>query len=186
MPRTVTANILSSHRAADSAVADAGTTECWTRRLKPIAYFRHRLGAANIGPVMKCPESTGFAAGWCANSDTLSMDSCCRAASGCNRGCGQSRSRATTIMIALVAASICGGQYRELEMPDINVLPKAIATTRIDQPHVRVIEYRFAPGAETGWHRHGHDYVVVPWRQAAAGTPGWDIAGGRAAHSPAL
>jgi hypothetical protein len=38
----------------------------------------------------------------------------------------------------------------------------AIATLRIDEPHVRVTEYRFAPGAETGWHRHGHDYVVVP------------------------
>ena len=24
-----------------------------------------------------------------------------------------------------------------------------------------VTEWRFAPGAETGWHRHGHDYVVV-------------------------
>ena len=24
------------------------------------------------------------------------------------------------------------------------------------------IEYRFTPGANTGWHRHGHDYVVVP------------------------
>lgn len=35
-------------------------------------------------------------------------------------------------------------------------------TVRIDEPHVRVLEYRFAPGAETGWHRHGHDYVVVP------------------------
>jgi beta-alanine degradation protein BauB len=23
-------------------------------------------------------------------------------------------------------------------------------------------EWRFAPGAETGWHRHGTDYVVVP------------------------
>jgi hypothetical protein len=39
---------------------------------------------------------------------------------------------------------------------------KAVATVKIDLPHVRVIEYRFAPGAETGWHRHGHDYVVVP------------------------
>ena len=38
----------------------------------------------------------------------------------------------------------------------------AVATLKIDQPHVRVLEYRFAPGAETGWHRHGHDYVVVP------------------------
>ena len=25
-----------------------------------------------------------------------------------------------------------------------------------------VVEYRFAPGANTGWHRHGHDYVIVP------------------------
>ena len=24
-----------------------------------------------------------------------------------------------------------------------------------------VTEWRFAPGAETGWHRHGHDYIVV-------------------------
>jgi quercetin dioxygenase-like cupin family protein len=27
---------------------------------------------------------------------------------------------------------------------------------------VRVTEWRFAPGAETGWHRHEVDYVVVP------------------------
>jgi len=40
--------------------------------------------------------------------------------------------------------------------------PPATATLKIDEPHVRVFEYRFAPGAETGWHRHGHDYVVVP------------------------
>ena len=40
--------------------------------------------------------------------------------------------------------------------------PQAIATIKIDEPHVRVTEFRFAPGAETGWHRHGHDYVVVP------------------------
>ncbi len=39
---------------------------------------------------------------------------------------------------------------------------QAIAMLKIDEPHVRVLEYRFGPGAETGWHRHGHDYVVVP------------------------
>ena len=38
----------------------------------------------------------------------------------------------------------------------------AVATVKIDQPHVRVTEYRFAAGAETGWHRHAYDYVVVP------------------------
>lgn len=36
------------------------------------------------------------------------------------------------------------------------------ATVKIDEPRVRVTEYRFPPGAETGWHRHEHDYVVVP------------------------
>jgi quercetin dioxygenase-like cupin family protein len=27
---------------------------------------------------------------------------------------------------------------------------------------VKVTQWRFAPGAETGWHRHAWDYVVVP------------------------
>jgi hypothetical protein len=40
--------------------------------------------------------------------------------------------------------------------------PKAEPVLCIDEKHVRVTEYRFAPGAETGWHRHGADYVVVP------------------------
>ncbi len=39
---------------------------------------------------------------------------------------------------------------------------QAIATIQIENERVRVIEYRFAPGAETGHHVHGHDYVVVP------------------------
>lgn len=39
---------------------------------------------------------------------------------------------------------------------------QAAATVRIDEPRVRATEFRFAPGAETGWHRHEHDYVVVP------------------------
>ena len=38
----------------------------------------------------------------------------------------------------------------------------AKATVFIDNDRVIVTEYRFAPGANTGWHRHGHDYVVVP------------------------
>ena len=40
--------------------------------------------------------------------------------------------------------------------------PKAVPTTQIDNDRVIVTEWRFAPGAETGWHRHGFDYVVVP------------------------
>ena len=39
---------------------------------------------------------------------------------------------------------------------------KAVPTVQIENDRVIVTEWRFAPGAETGWHRHGHDYVVVP------------------------
>jgi beta-alanine degradation protein BauB len=38
----------------------------------------------------------------------------------------------------------------------------AKAIKHIENAQVIVTEYRFAPGANTGWHRHGHDYVVVP------------------------
>ena len=40
--------------------------------------------------------------------------------------------------------------------------PAAVPTVQIDNERVKVTEWRFAPGAETGWHRHGMDYVVVP------------------------
>ncbi len=40
--------------------------------------------------------------------------------------------------------------------------PKAVGTVQVDNDRVKVTEWRFAPGAETGWHRHGYDYVVVP------------------------
>ncbi len=39
---------------------------------------------------------------------------------------------------------------------------KAVQTVFIDNQRVRVSEWRFAPGAATGWHRHALDYVVVP------------------------
>lgn len=39
---------------------------------------------------------------------------------------------------------------------------QARATVQVDNVHVRVTEWRFAPGEATGWHRHEHDYVVVP------------------------
>ena len=38
----------------------------------------------------------------------------------------------------------------------------ATATVQVDNERVRVTEWRFAPGAATGWHRHEMDYVVVP------------------------
>jgi quercetin dioxygenase-like cupin family protein len=40
--------------------------------------------------------------------------------------------------------------------------PAAVPSVQIDNEHVKVTEWRFAPGAETGWHRHGMYYVVVP------------------------
>jgi quercetin dioxygenase-like cupin family protein len=38
----------------------------------------------------------------------------------------------------------------------------AKATTLIDNERVIVTEWRFQPGDNTGWHRHAHDYVIVP------------------------
>ncbi|HYB42377.1 MAG TPA: cupin domain-containing protein [Candidatus Methylomirabilis sp.] len=39
---------------------------------------------------------------------------------------------------------------------------RAVPTVQIDDATVRVTEWRFAPGAATGWHRHEYPYVVVP------------------------
>jgi len=39
---------------------------------------------------------------------------------------------------------------------------QAVPTVFIDNERVRVTEWRFLPGAATGWHRHEMDYVVVP------------------------
>ena len=39
---------------------------------------------------------------------------------------------------------------------------QATSTIFIDNERTRVTEWRFAPGASTGWHRHEYDYVVVP------------------------
>jgi quercetin dioxygenase-like cupin family protein len=38
----------------------------------------------------------------------------------------------------------------------------AVPTVQIENDRVIVTEWRFAPGAETGWHRHAYDYIVVP------------------------
>lgn len=40
--------------------------------------------------------------------------------------------------------------------------PKATPTIQIDNDRVIISEWRFAPDAETGWHRHEYDYIVVP------------------------
>jgi beta-alanine degradation protein BauB len=40
--------------------------------------------------------------------------------------------------------------------------PQAVPTVQVDNDRVRVTEWRFAPGAETGEHVHEMDYVIVP------------------------
>ncbi|MBX9700251.1 MAG: cupin domain-containing protein [Acetobacteraceae bacterium] len=55
---------------------------------------------------------------------------------------------------ALPGVPIDGGPLRCRE--------PATATVQVDNEHVRVTRWDFAPGAETGWHRHGWLYVVVP------------------------
>ncbi len=39
---------------------------------------------------------------------------------------------------------------------------RAVPTVQIDDASACVTEWRFAPGAATGWHRHEYPYVVVP------------------------
>ena len=39
--------------------------------------------------------------------------------------------------------------------------PQAKAIELIDDERVRVTRFEFEPGAETGWHTHGFDYVIT-------------------------
>jgi len=67
----------------------------------------------------------------------------------------------------------------------------ATATVQIDNETVRVTEWRFAPGAATGWHRHEYPYVVVPLTtgrlaiDGADGRSGADLVMGRSYARPA-
>lgn len=38
----------------------------------------------------------------------------------------------------------------------------ASSELQVDNERLRVTEWRFGPGAATGYHRHAYDYVVVP------------------------
>lgn len=40
--------------------------------------------------------------------------------------------------------------------------PPATGTVQIDTEDMRVMRWDFPVGGETGWHRHGFAYVVVP------------------------
>ncbi|WP_233889675.1 cupin domain-containing protein [Paraburkholderia flagellata] len=44
----------------------------------------------------------------------------------------------------------------------MNRRPQAIPEQQLSNERVIVTRWIFPPGAETGWHIHGHDYVVVP------------------------
>lgn len=58
--------------------------------------------------------------------------------------------------------------------------PPATATVQIDNADLRVTRWDFPPGAETGWHRHGWAYVVVP---ITAGEMLLELAGGETASA---
>ena len=45
--------------------------------------------------------------------------------------------------------------------------PAATPTSLIHNDRTVTTEWRFAPGAETRWHRHTMDYVVVPMTTGA-------------------
>lgn len=38
----------------------------------------------------------------------------------------------------------------------------ARSTVQLEDERVIVTEWRFPPGAETAWHTHAYDYIVVP------------------------
>jgi quercetin dioxygenase-like cupin family protein len=54
--------------------------------------------------------------------------------------------------------------------------PPAVPCVQVDNERLRVTEWRFAPGAATGWHVHAHDYCVVP---LTTGTLALESAAGR-------
>jgi quercetin dioxygenase-like cupin family protein len=53
-------------------------------------------------------------------------------------------------------------------------VPPAVPTVQLDNGRVRVTEWRFAPGAATGHHRHAYPYVVVPMTSGRLAITGAD------------
>ena len=48
------------------------------------------------------------------------------------------------------------------QRPEDAQRPLATGTRQAETDRAIVTEWRFPPGGHTGWHRHAHDYVVVP------------------------
>ena len=69
--------------------------------------------------------------------------------------------------------------------------PRAVPTVQVDNEVVRITEWRFAPGATTGHHRHEYPYVVLPMTTgrleltSAAGAATGDLVIGQAYYRPA-
>ncbi|MGE0311986.1 MAG: cupin domain-containing protein [Lautropia sp.] len=67
----------------------------------------------------------------------------------------------------------------------------AVADRQITTDRMIVTRWSFAPGAQTGWHRHGHDYCVVPLTdgqlriESATGETRFDLVAGASYHRPA-
>ncbi len=57
---------------------------------------------------------------------------------------------------------------------------QATSIVHVDNERTRVTEWRFAPGAATGWHRHEFDYVITPVTDGQVRIVG---AGGAESHS---
>ena len=64
--------------------------------------------------------------------------------------------------------------------------PLAVPTTQVENDRFIVTEWRFAPGAHIGWHRHAFNYVVVPMTtgpltlETASGLATAELVAGRA------
>jgi len=70
--------------------------------------------------------------------------------------------------------------------------PQARATVLADADAHRITRFDFAPGAETGWHEHEFDYVIVTLsdcrmtlEQPGGGTDSVTLPAGRSYHRPA-
>lgn len=70
--------------------------------------------------------------------------------------------------------------------------PQARATVLADGDAHRITRFDFAPGAETGWHRHEFDYVIttlsecrMTLEQKDGGTDTVTLPAGRSYHRPA-
>lgn len=53
-------------------------------------------------------------------------------------------------------------QPEALSMSKQAISKQAIATTQVDNAQVLITHWQFAANAETGWHQHQYDYIVVP------------------------